>query len=381
MSSLATLLGFAFLLATGAPTSADGKIYWRDIVPPHIPYQRAILWFDNATETLLLQSRYDLPDGSPGHTIGWVVPVPAVPELASMPADEAQAAFTYLAMTTGPRVTRIKDVLGAGLAVLLLLLPVIVVFLVLVTLLSYLVSLPSWFRRLLRLPPSPHMSPRRDLMEYVRILSVVWVVLLIPAFLLMPTFGSSLNILREQHVGVYDVRVVASTDASELVSWLNENEFQFTDADEAVFDDYISAGWSFVVANVSSSADTTEEDVISMGLVAPLILRFPSAVPVYPLALTATAGRNTEVLLYVVSDHKATSDDRLTLEYAYNREDRLHVMGYLAGVEPEGFFDRESTLSYLTKFNGVLTPFRMQQDLVLARAANDHSYRERIVRW
>jgi hypothetical protein len=52
--------------------------------PPNIPYQRAVVWFNDEREILLLQSRYDANKAQPLSQLGWVVPVPAIPELATV---------------------------------------------------------------------------------------------------------------------------------------------------------------------------------------------------------------------------------------------------------------------------------------------------------
>jgi hypothetical protein len=102
----------ALIVACTTDTAfADGKMFWREKVPPKIPYQRALILYRDGTETLVLQSRYQIPKTGETTTLGWVVPVPAVPEIASMPADAARHMFTYLSMNSRPRVTRIAPML------------------------------------------------------------------------------------------------------------------------------------------------------------------------------------------------------------------------------------------------------------------------------
>lgn len=142
------------------------------------------------------------------------------------------------------------------------------------------------------------------------------------------------------------------------------------------------------MAKIDPTRATDERVVASEGLVAPLILRFPAEAPVYPLALTSTAGQETQILLYLLSDHKWQSDGRLDLQYAAptgkgvvnDLQTRLERSGTL--LEPQEFFShQEHTLSYLCKFKGTLTPGQMQEDLVLAPAKDDRSYNRYNIIW
>jgi hypothetical protein len=91
--------------------------------------------------------------------------------------------------------------------------------------------------------------------------------------------------------------------------------------DTTVFDSYVSKGWCFVVAIINPSRGEEEHMIVSEGLAAPLILRFPHTTPIYPLALTGTGGFDTEILVYLASSEKMTAHDRLTLRFAGEMED------------------------------------------------------------
>ena len=64
---------------------ADGKFYTvPERVAPDLPYQRALIAHDGNRELLILQSKFE----GEAKDFGWVVPLPAVPEL-----DTSGAAF------------------------------------------------------------------------------------------------------------------------------------------------------------------------------------------------------------------------------------------------------------------------------------------------
>ena len=358
----------ALLFAMAAQATADGKMYWRESIPPKIPYQRALILFKDGTETIVLQSKYEIPKTEEKASLGWVVPVPAVPQVASMPADMARHVFMYLSRNSRPRVTRILPTVFNGLflgtvGVSLLTL--------LLCLLSLAVPFPSWFQqnrgRLLR-------------GSLYGLLACLLMGLLIPSVAAARgSFG--VDVIAEHRVGIYDVRIVRSNDSGNLISWLNANEFRFAKEDRAAFDSYVSRGWCFVVANINPTTGQDERTVVSEGLAAPLILRFPHDAPIYPVTLTGTGNHETEILIYLASSAKMTCDDRLTLRFA--GEMQKYSLAYLPEmVEPEGFFKPDDpSCPYLCKFKDTLTPSQMTQDIVFTTAGDNEHYREHIVKW
>jgi hypothetical protein len=291
-----------------------------------------------------------------------------VPELASMPADMARHMFMYLSMNSRPRVTRISPtVFGvlfltvAGLSLLTLML----------CLLTFFLPLPQRLK-----------ENRGRLARY----SLWGLLICFVAAIMIPSFASArgslgVDVIAEQRVGIYDVSVVRSDDAEDLIAWLNQNDFKFGDEDTAVFDSYVSKGWCFVVAIINPSAGDDERRIVSEGLAAPLILRFPCANPIYPLALTGTGGFETEVLIYLASSTKMTCKERLTLRFAGEMYEPIFNI-LLGDIDPDGFFDSE-TINYpfLCKFKDRLTPDQMSQDIVFSEAGDDKRYREHIIKW
>lgn len=435
------------LLVAVTPVLADGKFYGdEESIPPEIPYQRALLFFDGARETLLVQSKYRTSQGSAGN-LGWVVPVPAVPELASVDPELSDRWFRTLERATSPKVTYVSDIVQAGFlllvcgaAVLTLLAclvslrvpmlrsvaqhrPALLIgsLLVLLPVLALLIygrayRLPGWAGlTLLFLGPVlavlmimvSLLASFADRLQYFREKRLILIpaslfALSVSAMLLlsgalsngMPAgIGAGMvEVITAEQVGIYDVQVVRAGQAGDLIVWLNEGGFRFNAADQEVFDDYLSRGWVFVAARVNTEA----EEPLPEALAAPLVMRFPAEAPVYPLALTSTAGYKTEIVLYVASHHRWSSQERLELQFAGDSDWRLaypiQVAAWLRTggreedsgplVDPQGFFDQgDLELPYLCKFKGTLSPAEMSEDLVFLRAENDRSYRKRIVHW
>jgi hypothetical protein len=353
-----------------APALADGKFYARERVPPNIPYQRALLVFDQSEETLLIQTKFrQLPKTKA--SLGWVVPVPAVPELATMRADQADWLFFWLNFRSGTRVARILP-------------PVVFFFVICITLFPILFVLRLAIASVLNLlVPSARFSPRGGTLTltFVVLLSAVSAVLM-PAPLGREGMGPDVQVLKSQKVGIYGVSVVASDTPDALINWLNSNGFQFQPADKETIEDYLHQGWCFVVAKVEPNPSAGSRAVVSEGLVAPLILRFNTDKPVYPLRLTACTGADTEVLLYVLTPGKMTCSDRLKLRFA-GQTNTAHILSLLTvGAEPRGLFTETERLpSFLCRFKSTLSPAQMREDLGFVQADNDLAYREHVWTW
>lgn len=363
-----------FLIIIASPAIAakgDGKFFVREKVPAGIPYQRAILLFGQGQETLILQSKYDLAQSAGAHSLGWVVPVPTVPELAAIDANEAATLFRGLSLQTRPHVTRIS---------------VGIWFVTMVVLVMVLVLLLRLLRDARLHPDAPSRTKKA---RQIRIALFVSVTTLLLGGIWMPPLSSvrgtnDVEVVKAGQVGIYDAKVVRGQNAEAITDWLVGNGFSFNDGDRQVFKDYVDRGWCFVTARVHRDPETDEKKIVSEGLVAPLILKFNTGQPIYPLALTATTGTETEVLIYTVSNAKLTCGSRLTLHHADGAGLRgayrsLLFQGMTGKLPlPEGFIE---TPKMLCKFQGILTPEQMKQDLEFTLTPDDRPYRERKIVW
>ncbi len=416
--------GVMTLLLAAGTALADGKFCRGGPDSPSVPFQRALIAWDDGQETLVLQSQYSLPDASGRRELGWVVPVPSVPDLASMPADEADYFFAGLAQESRPDVWHYRTLACTVSAVILLvpftiglvqlwrdgaisgymiwaamlilahsalLPPIPPVFILAPTLItsplaliaigSLLLPACGWMVQFLR-----YTHTYRSMA--LNVLFLLCAVLLLHPFGRVVTAGRSAGVttLKAQQVGVYDARVVKADEPKALIEWLRDNDFGYRDADRDAFERYVERGWCFVVARVDTSEDASEDRTGFEGLVAPLMVRFKADAPYYPLAQTALTRQETEVVLYTLAEHKMSCGDRMELRFAGRVDkgwgDFARQWTSFKDVEPPSFFDGEvPSLHYLCQFRGTLTPSEMQTDLRLRRADDDEPHRESRWEW
>lgn len=359
-------IAVASLWLSAALSFADGKMYVAEKIPTRIPYQRALILHDDGVQTMVLQSQYEIPASGGARSLGWVVPVPAPPEVASIAADWAEHLFRMIDLRSSPKVNKISNIVYTTLFLMVLAgAPVFLIW--------------SFF------PQAANFKERLRLISFYCFSGAVLLF-----FLLCLTArawkgrGIGVEIISAERRGIYEVQVVRSSDAGDLVAWMNDNSFHFGENDRAAIDDYLGRGWCFVVAKVDPRAEATDSAVVNKGLLAPLILRFASPNPVYPVALTATGGHPTEILIYLASKVPMRTDSPLTLRYSGSSQVAGRELAKLYEVDPPEFFqplDKLLEFTHLTKFKATLSPAQMAKDIEFHPVPGAPDYRERIYRW
>ena len=339
----------------------DGKVYVAlEEVPAHIPYQRALILFDEGKQTLVLQSKVETGEAAESAgPLAWVVPLPSVPELDSFPATFAYPVFFFLGMRSQPNVISIRTWI-----------PIVMLF-------GSAGLFLFFFLRGARMAGLDGCRGIRRRNEICMMVSgVVFLLLMfgIPAFSLAGE-GVDAEVVKAEQVGIHEVRVIRSDDSSALLEWLTTNGFAFSQDDLPVLDRYVERGWCFVVSKVGA-ADVEAHQV--QGLIDPLVMRFESERPVYPLALTATQGLSTQVLVYLLADRKMVGEGPLKLRYARRLQDPFFEdhEGLMPGLQS---WERE--LAYLHRFRSKLSPKDMLEDAIFVPAEDDEPVRETVVRW
>lgn len=344
------------LIAISSNVMADGKFYSSNFTP-EIPAQRAVISYIDGRELLIVQSNFTGVSGD----FGWVIPVPAEPEFSSIAGENAESFFYTISRNTAPKETYVSQV-GSTLALIL-----ITCVIVLMPLLLY-----RFIFVILREP-----VPRFGYGSIAYVVIIFLLMMFMMSATLLSSHSSDVEILSARQAGVYDVKVIKASDSGVLLGWLNENKYQFTKADEDVFREYISKDWCFVTCRINDKKAKTDKFRTDNGMVNPLVLIFPAKEVVYPLALTAVAGAETKVVLYVYGCTKFAADGRFELEYA-GQTAFIYEWDVLE-------FDETNTLSkkmmefprdYLTKFRGRLTADDMRKDLIITAAPDVTPYRK-----
>lgn len=411
---LLLLAGVLLLAFLPLQASADGKYYGREAsIPPHLPYQRAIIAFDGEREVLVVQSKFQATDDAPLGDLGWIVPVPAVPRVGTMTPDVAQRLFRDLDRQTLVEKIRISELLLLAALALILLslihslvvtilllfggtragkiawltLALLTVLLVLLPearsslggallLLAIAASLIHSLVAVARFRAGDHRKFRPVGIGIAVVCVIAVAVVAIPQFSQYTSKGS-VAILREETVGDLEIKVIRAADASDLAAWLKENRFRFDDADRAAFASLISRRWVFVTARPVAGK---EDSVIGRrGMLAPLVLVFPTKQAVYPLALTATAGSPTQIDLFAFHNGRLDAGEALPMTYAGRRE--TPGIAELAGmVEPKSLLAGEKiTENFVTRFHGRMSAEQMKDDLTLRPAADNSEYKWKLV--
>ena len=110
-------------------------------------------------------------------------------------------------------------------------------------------------------------------------------------------------VLERKTVGVYDVAVLAATDAKALGAWLRRNGFALPGKLTGVLARYVQKKWVYVAMRIDSKALARDEvRKLKTGELQPIRFTFAAKKMVYPLRISCVNAGETEVLLYLLAD-------------------------------------------------------------------------------
>jgi len=105
--------------------------------------------------------------------------------------------------------------------------------------------------------------------------------------------------------GIFTWAALTSTGSDALLTWLNQNGYSISPSAAAVLDPYIQAQMHFLAVRVSdqSQAARAVNDEVA---IPPIQFTCSTTRRFYPMAISqASAAETTEVLVYVIADHRA----------------------------------------------------------------------------
>lgn len=262
------LLSVLIHLAVALPALADGKVFTLVAAPPAtMPDQQALIVHRDGVETLAIETRVDAPQGD----LAWVVPLPEAPQI--LPAS--RGLFPTLRAMCAPRIRPFYSVL-----------PLLILVVIALAIGTFL--------------------PRWTLARFTAYaaLALACVACLVPALGKSRALGgqeAQVEVLDRRIVGSFDTEVIRSADPQALRRWLKENGFGVPPESESAIDEYVAKGWVFAAMKL-------RQDDSKMGLMTPhpLVFRFKTPTPVYPMRLTMPQDRPFALDLYVFGEHQAS---------------------------------------------------------------------------
>lgn len=255
-----------------APAMADGCFVfkWDKKIDINEPTQKAVILYDGGREDILLQVKYE----GPLKQFGWLVPVPSVPKVERGSMD----AFYELSDLTQRNFG--SDSQGA--------------------------------------PVAMGLANGKGIEQPVRV-------------------------IENKTVGAYEVAILSARDAGSLENWLKANGYSIPEGNTEIVSDYIRRDWYFVAAKIqlngrdgfklvspnrkdsaaATPARASVQKKLASGELHPLLISFDTAQCIFPLRISAVAGKPSEVSLYVLSAQPLLSlslfdESRKNLEQQYS---------------------------------------------------------------
>ncbi len=381
----AVLILLGFLALSSGPALADGKIYPRGVaVPPPIPDQQAIIAWDDATsiQTLAIETRFasapatpvaDPPGDSP---YAWIIPLPgpAAPQISAA----TPGLFSTVRAIFQPRVyDNMPEMVG----------PLIF--------LTAMLLLGTW------------VAARGRGSKLSSLVSILLVLLGFSciAGLLLPALGTARSsaggaapgvvLLSREVVGSYDIAVVGaeaaatgvSPDAA-LAAWFKLNGFVLPASAAPVLADYAARSWVFAAVKLRPDVTASTAAYLTPH---PLIFKFKTAAPVYPMRLTGIGNGPLTLDLYIFGRGRASAPgmteircDHCEFGEAVESSSR-RTRGGVIGIGHPALKEIVGALPSATKLSGTLTPAMQLADMPISWASFERSewlmHSPRAARW
>ena len=134
--------------------------------------------------------------------------------------------------------------------------------------------------------------------------------------------GEPVKVIQVKTVGAYEIAVLSTKETGSLERWLKDHDYSIPQGHRQIIDEYIRNGWYFIAAkieldkevgfqpapatspkntDVSAGSYSFIQKQLGSGELHPLLISFDTTRCIYPLRISALAGKSSEVSLYVLS--------------------------------------------------------------------------------
>ena len=132
----------------------------------------------------------------------------------------------------------------------------------------------------------------------------------------------AVEVIEIRTVGAYEVAILSASETGSLERWLKSHGYSIPAGKSEIVEDYVRKGWYFVAAKIelnrgtgfkmaaatapkdADAAARSEKQIqkkLARGELHPLLLSFDTPQCVFPLKISAAAGKPSEVSLYLLS--------------------------------------------------------------------------------
>jgi hypothetical protein len=127
----------------------------------------------------------------------------------------------------------------------------------------------------------------------------------------------------------YEVSILGAADASALLNWLKNNDYQVNPAAYEVLDTYVDQDWAFVAVKLNPS----EKRHYKNEFLPPLTIKYQHHRLIYPLRISSVSTTKTaKITLYVIAESTVSSSNLPTATLIF--EEDLYEP-----VDPEGYIE------------------------------------------
>ena len=119
------------------------------------------------------------------------------------------------------------------------------------------------------------------------------------------TKSSGVTVIEEKEVGDYTTTVLRANDATDLIEWLDENDYNYQDSDEKTFDYYIDEGGYYFTALKINTTDTTDMSLTRPAFNAkltPIEIAFQADAPILPIRIMKADMNAMSLTLYTLGE-------------------------------------------------------------------------------